>query len=281
LVEEETEVREAAGTGSVWITGVRFRRAGKIYDFDPGSLILTAGDKVVVETERGTALGEVAVEPQLVPVEGAPGQLRKVLKKADVSDLHREEANKRKEKEAFHICLNCIRRRGLAMKLVEVEYLFDASKAIFYFCAEGRIDFRDLVRDLAQALHTRIEMKQIGARDETKLVGGIGPCGQSLCCNRWLHEFQAVSVKMAKDQGLSLNPGKLAGQCGRLKCCLRYECDTYCTLKQTLPRIGSQVRTPKGTGAVIKQNILAQKVTVKLEESPVEAEFAIAELNGP
>lgn len=278
MLNGDTQAGDLPPEGSVLVAGVRFRQAGKVYDFDAGSLILKAGDKVVVDTERGYALGVVAVAPQRIAVGEGFQPLRKVVKKADFGDQHREETNRKKEREAYGICLGRIRKRGLPMKLVEVEYLFDASKAIFYFCAENRVDFRDLVRDLAQTLHTRIEMKQIGARDETKLVGGIGPCGQMLCCSCWLREFQAVSVKMAKDQGLSMSPGKLAGQCGRLKCCLRYENDTYCALKQALPRVGTQVTTPRGAGEVVKQNILARRVTVRLPEGPLDAEFGLEEL---
>ena len=164
------------------------------------------------------------------------------------------------------------------MKLVQVDYLFDASKAVFYFCAEGRVDFRELVRDLAQTLHTRIEMKQIGARDETKLIGGIGPCGRELCCSTWLREFQAVSVKMAKEQGLSLNPSKLSGMCGRLKCCLRYEYDTYLELRRGLPRIGVQVTSLKGDGEVVRQNVLRQTAIVRRADDGVEVEVTLEDL---
>jgi cell fate regulator YaaT (PSP1 superfamily) len=161
---------------------------------------------------------------------------------------------------------------------VQVEYLLDASKAIFYFCAEGRVDFRELVRDLAQALHTRIEMKQIGARDETKMIGGIGPCGRELCCSTWLREFQAVSVKMAKEQGLSLNPSKLSGMCGRLKCCLRYEYDTYLELRRGLPRVGARVTSVKGDGEVVRQNVLRQTATVRRADDGVEVEVTLEDL---
>ncbi len=272
------EMQERPEEKPAVVVGVRFRQAGKIYDFDAGSLILKVGDKVVVDTERGYSLGVVAMAPRQATLPEGSQPLRKVVKKADLADQHKEEMNKRKEAEAYRVCLDHIHRRRLPMKLVEVEYLFDGSKAIFYFCAEHRVDFRDLVRDLAQALHTRIEMKQIGARDETKMVGGLGPCGQILCCCLWLREFQAVSVRMAKDQGLSLNPGKLAGQCGRLKCCLRYENETYCALKQVLPKVGTRVTTPKGPGEVVRQNILARRVWVRLPEAAIEVEFGLDDL---
>ncbi len=257
---------------------VTFRTAGKAFEFDAGGLLLTRGDLVVVENERGAALGTVARAPQ--PSAATPGDRRppKVLRKADARDLARLEVNLQREQDARRMCLVRIRERQIPMKLVQVEYLFDASKAIFYFSAEGRVDFRELVRDLAQALHTRIEMKQIGARDETKLVGGIGPCGRELCCSTWLREFQAVSVKMAKEQGLSLNPSKLSGMCGRLKCCLRYEYDTYLELRRALPRVGAAVTSVKGDGEVVRQNVLRQTAVVRRADDGVEVEVTLEDL---
>ena len=205
------------------------------------------GDLVIVESERGAALGTVARATAGV----AAAQLaRTATEGVAQGGRARPRARKRSifksERDAQRLCLTRIRDRRMSMKLVQVDYLFDGSKAIFYFCAEGRVDFRELVRDLAQALHTRIEMKQIGARDETKLIGGVGPCGRELCCSTWLREFQAVSVKMAKEQGLSLNPSKLSGMCGRLKCCLRYEYETYLELRRGLPRVGARVTSFEG-----------------------------------
>jgi len=259
------------------IARVTFRPAGKLYEFDPGALQLAAGDLVVVETERGAALGTVADAASAAS--GAPGgRTPKVLRKADGRDLARHEANLQKQHDARRLCLGRIRDRQMPMKLVQVEYLFDASKVVFYFCAEGRVDFRELVRDLAQALHTRIEMKQIGARDETKLLGGVGPCGRELCCSTWLREFQAVSVKMAKEQGLSLNPSKLSGMCGRLKCCLRYEYDTYLELRRGLPRVGAKVTSVKGDGEVVRQNVLRQTAIVRRGDDGVEVEVTLEDL---
>jgi cell fate regulator YaaT (PSP1 superfamily) len=258
------------------MAGVTFRTAGRIYDFDAGALALQVGDRVVVETERGQALGTVARLPA-TPARPV-NRPHRVLRTADAHDLARDEANRRRERDARHLCLRRIRERRLAMKLVQVDYHLDAGKAVFYFCADGRVDFRELVRDLAQALHTRIEMKQIGARDEAKLLGGIGPCGRELCCSTWLREFQAVSVKMAKEQGLSLNPSKLAGMCGRLKCCLRYEYDTYLELRRGLPRIGASVTSLKGDGEVVRHNVLRETALVRRAEDGVEVEVTLEDL---
>jgi len=255
---------------------IRFKTAGKIYEFETGISRLAAGDLVVVETDRGHALGTVARTPG--PMTPGGPHLQKVVRKADQRDLARQEGNAQKEREAHRLCLTRIRERQMGMKLVKVDYVFDASKAVFYFCAEGRVDFRELVRDLAQTLHTRIEMKQIGARDETKLIGGVGPCGRELCCSTWLREFQAVSVKMAKEQGLSLNPSKLSGMCGRLKCCLRYEYDTYLELRRGLPPVGARVTSVKGDGEVIRQNVLRQTALVRRAEDGVELEVTLEDL---
>jgi cell fate regulator YaaT (PSP1 superfamily) len=259
------------------VTGVKFKTAGKIYEFDSGALILGVGDLVVVETDRGAAIGTVVTPPVPATRAGVP-RPQKVLRKADQRDLARQELNAQKEHEAHRLCLTRIRDRRMSMKLVKVDYLFDAGKAVFYFCAEGRVDFREIVRDLAQSLHTRIEMKQIGARDETKLIGGIGPCGRELCCATWLRELQAVSVKMAKEQGLSLNPSKLSGMCGRLKCCLRYEYDTYLELRHDLPRVGAHVISLKGDGEVVRQNVLKQTAIVRRADDGVEVEVTLEDL---
>lgn len=255
-----------AAEPSVSVVGVKFRPAGTIQPFDAGNLALRCGDRVVVRSDRGTSLGTVTVAPRTVPAASLSANLPRVIKKADPRDLARDESSQQRAREAQRLCLNCIRKRRLPMKLVKAECLLDASKTIFYFFAEDRVDFRDLVRDLSQALHTRIEMKQIGARDETKLVSGLGPCGRELCCASWLREFKPVSVKMAKEQGLSLNPSKLAGMCGRLKCCLRYEYDTYLALGRSLPAVGSRVESVKGDGVVSKHNLLQQTVTIRGEE---------------
>jgi cell fate regulator YaaT (PSP1 superfamily) len=257
------------------LVGIQFRPAGVIHAYDGAGLALTRGDRVVVESQRALALATVA----RVPAATAPdGDVPKVLRKADARDLARDEQNQEREREAHRLCLTRIRARQLPMKLVKVDYLLDASKAVFFFCAEGRVDFRELVRDLATGLHTRIEMKQIGARDETKILGGVGPCGRELCCSTWLREFQAVSVRMAKEQGLSLNPSKLSGMCGRLKCCLRYEYETYLELKRGLPKIGSTVTSLKGDGVVLRHNVLKQTAVVRRADDGVEVEATLEDL---
>lgn len=269
----------ASGTdpgSSVQAAGVSLRTAGKIYRCDSGSLVLSPGDLVVVETERGTALGTVRTPP--VPIAATGQRLHRVLHKADTRDLARDEANKQREREAHRLCLSRIRERRIAMKLVKVDCVFDTGKLVFYFCAEGRVDFRELVRDLAQSLHARIEMKQIGTRDETKMIGGVGPCGRQLCCATWLHEFQSVSVKMAKEQALSLNPAKLSGMCGRLKCCLRYEYETYRDLRRGLPKIGKRVTSLKGDGEVVHHNVLRQTATLRRAEDGTEVEVTLEDL---
>jgi len=257
------------------LVGVQFQPAGIIHDYDSGGLALTRGDRVVVEVQRATALATVARPPSTATPEG---DVPRVLRRADDRDLARDEQNQVRQRDAHRLCLARIRARNMTMKLVGVEVLFDGSKAIFYFCAEGRVDFRELVRDLAQGLHTRIEMKQIGARDETKMLGGVGPCGRELCCSTWLREFQAVSVRMAKEQGLSLNPSKLSGMCGRLKCCLRYEYETYLEMRRDLPKVGAQVTSLKGDGVVVRQNVLRQTAIVRRVEDGVEVEVTLEDL---
>lgn len=259
------------------LVGVQFRAAGTIHDYDSGGLALERGDRVVVENQRSVALAIVARPP--VPTETRPDpRPPRVLRRADARDLARHEQNQQRERDAHRLCLVRIRERRMAMKLVKVDYNFDGSKAAFYFCAEGRVDFRELVRDLAQSLHTRIEMKQIGSRDETKMLGGVGPCGRELCCSTWLREFQAVSVRMAKEQGLSLNPSKLSGMCGRLKCCLRYEYETYLELKRGLPKLGSKVTSLKGDGEVVRHNLLKQTAFVRRADDGVEVEVTLEDL---
>jgi cell fate regulator YaaT (PSP1 superfamily) len=259
------------------LVGVQFLTAGQIRNFDAGSLALHAGDQVVVETEHGHMLGTIIVADQRT-VTAEPGAAPpRVIKKADARDLDKDDRNRLREREALRLCLQQVRDRDLRMKLIRVEQAFDGGKITFYFSAEKRVDFRDLVRDLAHSLHTRIEMKQIGARDEAKLIGAVGPCGRELCCSSWLRDFGVVSVKMAKAQGLSLNPSKLAGMCGRLKCCLRYEYDTYVELGRALPAIGRSVVSVKGDGVVTRQNILKQTVLIRREDG-VEAEASLEDL---
>jgi cell fate regulator YaaT (PSP1 superfamily) len=209
------------------VVGVRFKKAGKIYYFDPGDLPIEKGDFVIVETARGIEYGQVVVGKKEVTENDVVLPLKKVIRIADENDRLQVEANKEAAKQAFGICQQKIADHGLEMKLVDVEYTFDRNKVIFYFTADGRVDFRELVKDLASVFRTRIELRQIGVRDEAKLLGGIGPCGRILCCSSWLGDFDPVSIRMAKDQHLSLNPAKISGLCGRLMCCLKFESDTY------------------------------------------------------
>jgi cell fate regulator YaaT (PSP1 superfamily) len=241
---------------------IKFRPAGRHYDFAAGSIPLTKGDRVVVETDRGRALGTVVTFPRHVADQDLPEGLKGVQRLAGADDLAMAANFNAKEEFSLRFCRERIAERKLAMKLVRAEYLFDGSKIIFYFTADGRIDFRELVKDLAHYFHTRIEMRQIGVRDEAKLIGGIGICGRELCCSSYLTEFAPVSVKMAKEQELALNPNKISGQCGRLLCCLAYEYETYCDMKKGLPKCGRKVTVEGREGEVISQHILRQTVTV-------------------
>lgn len=245
------------------IVRIQFTTAGKLYDFSAGKTVVKPGDRVIVETERGKSIGQVVAGPIEVEDSLVPEGIKPVQRLADLADLATLAANTAKEKEAHKFCLSRIKERGMDMKLVRVEYLFDGSKAIFYFTADGRVDFRELVKDLAHAFHTRIEMRQIGVRDESKMVGGIGICGRELCCSSYLREFEPVSVKMAKEQNLALNPSKISGQCGRLLCCLSYEFETYCNLRKGLPKCGKRVQCGCVDGEVVKVNVLDQTVTLK------------------
>lgn len=246
------------------VVGVRFKKAGKIYFFDPDNLEIKQGDFVIVETARGVEFGEAVIGIKEVTEEDIVSPLKKVLRIADDEDKAKNEENKEKEKEAFNICLEKISEHGLPMKLIDVEYTFDNSKIIFYFVADGRIDFRELVKDLAAIFRTRIELRQIGVRDESKMIGGLGPCGRSLCCSTFLGDFEPVSIKMAKEQNLSLNPTKISGVCGRLMCCLNYEQNTYEEIRKKTPAVGSIVKTEDGVGEVMQNNILLESVKVKI-----------------
>lgn len=233
------------------VVGVRFKKAGKIYYFDPSDFPVEKEHAVIVETARGVEYGKVVVGRKNVGESDVVLPLKKVIRIADQSDADLVENNKQAAKEAFAICQNKIKDHDLKMKLVDVEYTFDRNKIIFYFTAEGRVDFRELVKDLASIFRTRIELRQIGVRDEAKMLGGIGPCGRILCCSSFLGDFEPVSIKMAKDQNLSLNPTKISGLCGRLMCCLKYEHDNYESGKDTMPKVGSIVITSFGTGKVL------------------------------
>jgi cell fate regulator YaaT (PSP1 superfamily) len=252
------------------IVSIQFTTAGKLYDFNAGDLEIAVGDNVIVETERGFGIGTVMQGPFERDVDSSETQkMVAIRRKATPEDMATQERNRRLEKEAFDFCLKRIMERAMPMKLVRVEYQFDGSKSIFYFTADGRVDFRDLVKDLAHTFHTRIEMRQIGVRDESKLTGGIGICGRELCCCSFLREFQPVSVKMAKEQNLALNPSKISGQCGRLLCCLDYEYETYCCLRKNFPKCGKRVRTAAAIGAVDKINILTGNITLKLDDNKI------------
>jgi cell fate regulator YaaT (PSP1 superfamily) len=249
------------------LVGVKFRTAGKTYFFDSCGLELVYSEPVIVETENGLALGKVATACFTIPVEQCPPDLKPVVRKASRSDLERERKNRERENQAFRACQAKIRQRGLEMKLVRVELLHDGSRAIFYYTADQRVDFRELVKDLAHELHTRIEMRQIGVRDESKLVGGLGNCGRILCCASFLTDFSPVSVRMAKDQCLAMNPSKVSGLCGRLMCCLSYEHPVYQELLGKMPKRGSSVDTPEGKGTVLDLNPILQTVLVQLPET--------------
>ena len=255
------------------VVGIRFQENGKVYDFDPGELTLLPGELVVVETARGIECGTVARANRTATEER--DDRKPVLRRATAEDRRRQEENARKAREAMRICQERIAAHGLEMKLVDAEYAFDNSKITFNFTADGRVDFRNLVKDLAATLHIRIELHQIGVRDEAKKLGGIGICGQPFCCSRFLRDFQPVSIKMAKEQGLSLNPTKISGSCGRLMCCLKYEQDVYEELGKLSPKVGAVVNTPDGRGVVVESHVLTGKVKVRLENA---ADNAVVEL---
>lgn len=255
------------------VVGVRFKKAGKIYYFDPDNLEVKLEESVIVETARGLEFGEVVIGPKDVEESQIIQPLKRVIRIATDEDKLKNDENKSKEKEAFDICLEKIGNHNLPMKLIDVEYTFDNSKIIFYFVADGRIDFRELVKDLAAIFRTRIELRQIGVRDESKFIGGLGPCGRTMCCASFLGDFEPVSIKMAKEQNLSLNPTKISGVCGRLMCCLNYEQNTYEGIRKKMPIIGSVVKTPDGQGEVVENNILYENVKVKITNKLDEVEI--------
>ncbi len=250
------------------IIGVRFKNTGKVYYFDPGQNQLEKGGLVVVETARGTECGEVVIPNKEVADSTIVKPLKPVLRLATPEDKRRAKENAEKEQRAMRVCQEKIAAHKLDMKLVDVEYTFDNSKILFYFTADGRVDFRDLVKDLASVFRTRIELRQIGVRDEAKMLGGLGICGRPFCCSQFLSDFQPVSIKMAKEQGLSLNPTKISGSCGRLMCCLKYEQDAYESLLRMTPKVGALVTTKEGKGVVCDANILTGVVKVRLDKSP-------------
>ncbi len=251
----------------VKVVGVRFRKAGKIYYFDPGEHDLKINTNVIVETSRGMEFCQVVIKEKEVPEEEVIAPLRKVIRIATEEDMRQARENAVKEKEAYDLCMSKIQEHKLEMKLIDVEYTFDNNKILFYFTADGRVDFRELVKDLAAVFKTRIELRQIGVRDESKMTGGIGICGRILCCNSFISEFQPVSIKMAKEQGLSLNPTKISGICGRLMCCLKYEQEAYEELTARVPRAGAIVETKDGTGTVVESILLKRIVRVRLNKN--------------
>ena len=255
------------------VISVRFKASGKAYYFDPTGFDVKEGDYVVVETARGTECGEVVAGPRDVPDNQVSRELKPIQRMADSVDVRRMEKNRADEKAAFELCNERIAAHKLEMKLVEAEYNLDRSKILFYFTADGRVDFRELVKDLAGALHTRIELRQIGVRDESKMKGGLGICGQPFCCSRFLKDFQPVSIKMAKEQGLSLNPAKISGACGRLMCCLSYEHKAYEYLNSITPMNGSVVRTPDGEGVVIEANPVSGMLKVRFASEALAPKY--------
>ncbi|MEG0178487.1 MAG: stage 0 sporulation family protein [Oscillospiraceae bacterium] len=250
------------------VVGVSFKNGGKVYSFAPGILKLQKGDYVIVNTTRGTECGEVVHGIHEVASSSIQAPLKEVTRLADAVDKRKAQQNREDEKRAFDICTKAIETHALDMKLVDVEYTLDRNKILFYFTADGRIDFRDLVKELAGVFHARIELRQIGVRDESKMLGGLGICGQPFCCSRFLNNFQPVSIKMAKEQGLSLNPAKISGSCGRLMCCLAYEQPAYDYLSRITPGLGSVVKTPDGIGNVIEVNLISGTLRVRLEATP-------------
>ncbi|MGL5677254.1 MAG: PSP1 domain-containing protein [Cellulosilyticaceae bacterium] len=259
----------------ITVIGVRFRTAGKIYYFDPENTIFKQGDHVIVETARGMEYGEIVFSNKKIESGDVIHPLKKVTRLATPEDDQKVKENKVKEKEAFFLCKQKIIKHGLNMKLIDVEYTFDNNKILFYFTSDERVDFRELVKDLAAIFRTRIELRQIGVRDETKMCGGIGICGRGLCCNKFLSDFQPVSIKMAKDQSLSLNPIKISGICGRLMCCLKYEQDCYVEIRDRLPEVGDMVITPEGKGEVLSVNVLREQVRVAVKKKDKDEKEAI------
>lgn len=252
------------------IIGVRFKKPGKIYFFDPDGIEIEQGKHVIVETAMGKEYGEVAIANRNIPDNKLVKPLKKIIRVATNKDKKQHEENKEKEKEALKICEKKIKEHGLDMKLTDVEYKFDRSKLLFFFKADGRIDFRDLVKDLAAIFKTRIELRQIGVRDEAKSIGGLGPCGRSLCCSSWLGDFQPVSIKMAKDQSLSLNPTKISGICGRLFCCLKYEHDVYVEAIEKVPPVGAIVKVDGNKGKVIETNPLLEQAKIEFNDKTIK-----------
>ena len=259
------------------VVGVRFKSAGKVYFFDPAGHVIEEGDNVIVETARGMEFGIVSSGPRNVKENDIVKPLKKVVRIANEKDIARNEENMKKRSEALRICQEKVTRHNLDMKLVDVEYTFDNNKIIFYFTADGRVDFRELVKDLASVFRMRIELRQIGVRDEAKMLGGVGCCGRGLCCHEWMNDFHPVSIKMAKTQNLSLNPVKISGICGRLMCCLKYENDVYTELKKGMPQMGDRIKIKEGVAVVTESNILEEKIKCRLIEEEADKESGFPE----
>ena len=260
--------------------GVRFKSGGKIYDFNCGAFVLEKGDHVIVETEKGLGFGSVAIPPKPMRKKGEGKPLKNVFRKATDADFAQLEKNRQLESRAHAFCLNCVKEYDLQMNLFSVESTFDASRLTFFFTADGRVDFRKLVKTLVKEFRTRIEMRQVGIRNQAKMCGGLGRCGREFCCSTFLEKFEPVSIRMAKEQGLSLNPTKISGQCGRLMCCLTYENKTYAMLKEGFPKLGKNIDVRGEKGKVIRHNILGRRVSIRLE-SGSEIEMDVNELNNP
>ncbi len=260
------------------IVGIQFKQRGKVYDFGCGHFVLSKGDKVIVITEEGPAVGCVVTQPQEAEIKPVKRPLKNVYRLATEEEMERYDNGVRFESDVYDFCYERIKTRNIQMCLVSVERRFDGSKTVVYFTAEGRVDFRDLVKDLVRRFRTRIEMRQIGVRHQAKMVGGLGPCGRPLCCSTFLENFDPVTIKMAKEQNISLNPGKISGMCGRLMCCLAYEYSFYEQIKKNFPKVNKKVDTPRGQGKVIRHNVLNETVTVLLEPG-VEAEFMASEVS--
>jgi len=259
------------------ITGIRFKDKGKVYSFDAADIVLKEGDMAVVDTESGLAMGVVASGIRVLPYDKLPHNLQKIVRRATDEDLKSHEENLKTEREALDFCMARVRERNLSMKLVNVETLFDKSKLVFYFTAENRVDFRELVKDLVQKYKVKIELRQIWVRSEARIYGGIGMCGRELCCSSFLNNFAPVSIKMAKEQNMLLNPEKISGLCGRLMCCLAFEHETYARAKKNMPKCGKSVITPEGKGKVVRQNILKETVVVDLGDGK-EVEMPVDEI---
>ena len=257
------------------VAGVKFKTAGKIYDFKSNAFVLKQGDLVIVETEQGLGFGRIAIPP--VEIENIGKKLKQILRVATTEDCHRREEIKKLEQRAFEFCIQCITDLGLLMNLFSVEGTFDRNKLTFFYTADGRIDFRELIKLLVKAFTIRIEMRQVGIRNLSKHCGGIGKCGRELCCSSFMHTFEPVSIKMAKEQGLSLNPTKISGVCGRLMCCLTFENETYRNLKRQMPKLGRRITIEEGKGKVIRQNVLKESITIRLEDN-TEIEKTIQQL---